>query len=152
MFYSSGIIWEVGKSKEGRWRALSNREVCLLEEGYQRYHREIQIDKQTPYRIQLEPKFEVDYMNNEMLKPHRRHMRRTFQPGLWVQYRTSAHQVNLHMKVNRLQIDNQLSDPVFPVILAPVPPPKSVSLSSGKMIFTHLFVYSISIITYFYDR
>lgn len=71
----------------------------------------------------------------EMLKPHRRLLRRTFQTGLWLQYRTSAHQVQLHAKINRLQIDNQLSDCVFPVILAPVPPPKSVTQSTGKFLF-----------------
>lgn len=75
--------------------------------------------------------FQVDYLNMEMLKPHRRYMRRTFQTGLWLQYRTSVHQVQLHAKINRLQIDNQLSECVFPVILAPVPPPKSVMQSTG---------------------
>jgi len=67
----------------------------------------------------------------EMLRPHRRYMRRTFQTGLWLQYRTSAHQVQLHAKINKLQIDNQLSECVFPVILAPVPLPKSVTQSTG---------------------
>ena len=43
----------------GRWRALSNREVGLIEEGYQRYMRELQVDKETFYRVSLEPKFEV---------------------------------------------------------------------------------------------
>lgn len=78
--------------------------------------------------------FQVDYLNMEMLKPHRRYMRRTFQTGLWLQYRTSAHQVQLHAKINRLQIDNQLSECVFPVILAPVPPPKSVTQSTGTVL------------------
>lgn len=68
----------------------------------------------------------------EMTKPHRRCLRRTFQTGLWLQYRTSVHQVQLHAKINRLQIDNQLSECIFPVILAPVPPPKSVTQSNGK--------------------
>lgn len=66
------------------------------------------------------------------MKPHRRYIRRTFQTGLWVQHRASLHQVQLHAKVNRLQIDNQLSDCVFPVILGPVPPPKSIAQSSGN--------------------
>lgn len=74
----------------------------------------------------------------EMLKPNRRYLRRTFQTGLWLQYRTSVHQVQLHAKINRLQIDNQLADCIFPVILAPVPPPKSVT-SAGK--FLYLIIY-----------
>jgi len=85
----------------------------------------------------------------EMLKPHRRYMRRTFQTGLWLQYRTSAHQVQLHAKINRLQINNQLSECVFPVILAPVPPPKSVTQSTGidsRSLFTNRHVHFLQIL------
>ncbi|KAG7211251.1 hypothetical protein KM043_010561 [Ampulex compressa] len=135
---SSGIIWEIRKSTGSRWRALNTRDVGIIEEGYQRYMREIQIGKDPACRVMLEPKLEVDYLNMEMLKPHRRYMRRTFQTGLWVQYTTSMHQVQLHAKINRLQIDNQLSECVFPVILAPVPPPKSVAQSTVMKPFAEL--------------
>ncbi|KZC12683.1 Vacuolar protein sorting-associated protein 13A, partial [Dufourea novaeangliae] len=130
---SSGIIWETSKSVSHRWRGLGTREVNIIEEGYQKYIRELQIEKDPPQIVMLEPKLEVDYLNMEMLKPHRRFLRRTFHTGLWLQYRTSAHQVQLHGKINKLQIDSQLSECVFPVILAPVPPPKSVTQSSGKL-------------------
>ncbi|KAG5312576.1 VP13A protein, partial [Acromyrmex insinuator] len=136
---SSGIIWETRKSIGGRWRALSAKEVNAIEEGYQRYIRELQIGKMdADYRIMLDPKLMVDYLNMEMLRPHRRYMRRTFQTGLWLQYRTSAHQVQLHAKINKLQIDNQLSECVFPVILAPVPLPKSVTQSTVMKPFAEL--------------
>ncbi|KAL0119958.1 hypothetical protein PUN28_007968 [Cardiocondyla obscurior] len=135
---SSGIIWETRKCLGGRWRALNAKEVNAIEEGYQRYIRELQIGKDADYRMMLEPKLMVDYLNMEMLRPHRRYMRRTFQTGLWLQYRTSAHQVQLHAKINRLQIDNQLSECVFPVILAPVPPPKSVTQSTVTKPFAEL--------------
>ncbi|CAL1678435.1 unnamed protein product [Lasius platythorax] len=135
---SSGIIWETRKSSGGRWRALNAKEVNAIEEGYQRYIKELQIGKNADYRVMLEPKLMVDYLNMEMLKPHRRYMRRTFQTGLWLQYRTSVHQVQLHAKINRLQIDNQLSECVFPVILAPVPPPKSVMQSTVMKPFAEL--------------
>ncbi|XP_018341629.1 PREDICTED: vacuolar protein sorting-associated protein 13C isoform X1 [Trachymyrmex septentrionalis] len=136
---SSGIIWETRKSIGGRWRALSAKEVNAIEEGYQRYIKELQIGKMdADYRIMLDPKLMVDYLNMEMLRPHRRYMRRTFQTGLWLQYRTSAHQVQLHAKINKLQIDNQLSECVFPVILAPVPPPKSVTQSTVMKPFAEL--------------
>ncbi|KMQ93840.1 vacuolar protein sorting-associated protein 13a, partial [Lasius niger] len=135
---SSGIIWETRKSSGGRWRALNAKEVNAIEEGYQRYIKELQIGKDADYRVMLEPKLMVDYLNMEMLKPHRRYMRRTFQTGLWLQYRTSVHQVQLHAKINRLQIDNQLSECVFPVILAPVPPPKSVMQNTVMKPFAEL--------------
>ncbi|XP_043520217.1 vacuolar protein sorting-associated protein 13 isoform X6 [Frieseomelitta varia] len=135
---SSGIIWETRKSASHRWRGLSTREVNVIEEGYQKYMRELQIGKDPIQKAVLEPKLEVDYLNMELLKPHRRFLRRTFQTGLWLQYRTSAHQVQLHAKINRLQIDNQLADCVFPVILAPVPPPKSVTASTVMKPFAEL--------------
>jgi vacuolar protein sorting-associated protein 13A/C len=78
---------------------------------------------------------QVDFETEEMLRPSRRRLRRTFQTGLWLQMKTSPHQLQLHAKVNRLQIDNQMYDCVFPVVLAPVPPPKSVAADSGMFLF-----------------
>ncbi|XP_076249315.1 vacuolar protein sorting 13C isoform X2 [Calliopsis andreniformis] len=135
---SSGIIWETCKFTSHRWRGISTREVNVIEEGYQKYMREIQIGKEPPQKIMLDPKLEVDYLNMEMIKPHHRYIRRTFQTGLWLLYRTSEHQVQLHAKINRLQIDNQLSECVFPVILAPVPPPKSITQNSVMKPFAEL--------------
>jgi len=45
--------------------------------------------------------------------------------------KTSPSQMQLHAKINRVQIDNQMYDCIFPVVLAPVPPPKSVAADSG---------------------
>lgn len=59
---SSGIIWEGKKSPSGRWKALSDREVFLIEEGYQKYMMELQVDKESAYRVALEPKFEVLFL------------------------------------------------------------------------------------------
>lgn len=56
-----------------------------------------------------------------------REMRRTFLPGAWIMMETSPFQMQLHIKVNRLQIDNQLDNYVFPVVLAPIPPPKTLA-------------------------
>ena len=68
----------------------------------------------------------------QLLQPNRRHLRRSFQSGVWLQLRSSPHQRQLHAKLNRLQLDNQLRDSVFPVVLAPVPPPKSIAADSGQ--------------------
>lgn len=38
------------------------------------------------------------------LKPNKRPIRRTFQPGVWIQYKTSLHQTQLHAKINRVQV------------------------------------------------
>lgn len=52
--------------------------------------------------------------------------------------RTSAHQRQVHAKINRIQVDNQLINCLFPVILAPVPPPKSVMADSIPKPFMEL--------------
>ena len=39
-----------------------------------------------------------------MYKPNKRMIRRSFQEGLWIQYKTSPHQVQLHAKINQLQV------------------------------------------------
>ena len=69
----------------------------------------------------------------QMLEPHKRELRRTFKPGLWIAYRVMEDQIMINLKINKIQIDNQLQDFIFPVILSPVPPPKTVStLYQGK--------------------
>ncbi len=67
-----------------------------------------------------------------VVKPEQRRIRRTFQTGVWLQYQTSAHQQRLHVKLNHVQMDNQLPACVFPTVIAPVPPPKSVAAESGS--------------------
>ena len=59
---SSGIIWEYRKSSGSRWRSLNPTEVNLIEEGYQQYIRELQVDKEAPYRVMLAPKLEVIFL------------------------------------------------------------------------------------------
>lgn len=68
----------------------------------------------------------------EMLRPNKRRLRRTAEPGVWAQYGAGTHRVQLHARLHRLQIDQQLPAPTFPVILAPVPPPKSVGTNQSK--------------------
>jgi len=56
-----------------------------------------------------------------------RNLRRSFYPAIWVSRKSSPFQNQLHVKINRIQVDNQFIDPIFPVVLAPIPPPKSVA-------------------------
>ena len=54
-------------------------------------------------------------------------MNRTF----FIDYKTSLSlQTQIHAKVHRVQVDNQMRGCLFPVILAPVEPPKSVTADS----------------------
>lgn len=59
-----------------------------------------------------------------------RQLRRTFLAGFWMMMESSPFQLQLHIKVNRIQIDNQLYEYIFPVVLAPISPPKTLARSS----------------------
>ena len=65
-----------------------------------------------------------------MYSPYEGRLRRQYQRGVWLQLRMSAHQRQYHAKVHRIQLDNQLHACLFPVVMAPVPPPKSVLAES----------------------
>lgn len=98
-----------------------------LEAAYQQYLERSYIATEDFGRAIVDSKTEVDFIDMLMLKPHKRYIRRTFQTGLWMQMKSSIHQMQIHAKINRIQIDNQMFDCIFPVVLAPVPPPKSVA-------------------------
>lgn len=40
---------------------------------------------------------------------------------------SSDYTSQIHAKINNLQIDSQLDDSIFPVVFAPVPPPKTIA-------------------------
>ncbi|XP_035233156.1 vacuolar protein sorting-associated protein 13A-like [Stegodyphus dumicola] len=137
---STGVVWEGRKKKSKRFKPLSVRESEIIEVAYEQYHNELKIGRKPKSFMQLENKVEVDFEGMLMTKPLVRVLRRSYQTGLWLQYKTSPHQLQLHAKINRLQIDNQLMDNVFPVVLAPVPPPKSVAAETAPKPFTELSV------------
>nr|CAI5824993.1 unnamed protein product [Callosobruchus analis] len=139
---SSGVIWEVCKYTSTRYKQLSTKDSTLIEAAYQQYlvnshdtSAELELG-----RVIVGPKLEVDFKTGQMFKPHKRKLRRTYQTGLWFQMKTSPSQMQLHAKVNKLQIDNQMFDCIFPVVLAPVPPPKSVALDSGIKPFVEVSI------------
>lgn len=133
---SSGIIWETCKSNSKRYKQLSLKECTLIESVYKDYL----LNPLSNNTIIVDPKTEVDFKNELMLRPHKRRLRRAFQTGVWVQMKTSPNQMQLHAKINRLQIDNQMHDCIFPIILAPVPPPKSVAADSAIKPFAELSI------------
>ncbi|XP_070537095.1 intermembrane lipid transfer protein VPS13A-like isoform X2 [Ptychodera flava] len=136
---SSGIVWEFQKRR--RWKTLKVKQVETLENEFKKIQQQYQLGKQVPTGVQaLEGGLEVDFEAMKMIKPNKRKIRRTYQPGVWVKYKTSEHQLQFHAKINRLQVDNQLPASVFPTILAPVPPPKSVVAESEPKPFTELSI------------
>lgn len=126
---SSGVIWETRKINGSRFKQLTMSDGLLMEEAWERYNDAKDAMGSVNPRVKV-GKYEVDFEKEEILVPSRRILRRSFQTGLWIQRKVSAHQEQLHVKVNRLQIDNQMADCIFPVVLAPVPPPRSVAATS----------------------
>ncbi|XP_068631392.1 intermembrane lipid transfer protein Vps13 isoform X1 [Battus philenor] len=125
---NSGIIWEQCKLGGRRYKKIEGPKLIQLEEAYQRYTAEKMIsDEPVSSRVLIDDKMEVDLEEMRILKPSARLLRRTLEPGLWASCGLTAHSRRLHARLHRLQIDQQLPLPTFPVILAPVPPPKSVA-------------------------
>lgn len=129
---SSGVIWETSKDPLKRFKQMQQKDSALVEAAYQQYLKMVQVEgTSASSRFVLDNRMEVDFETLSLLKPSRKMIRRTFLMGLWLQMKNSATQLQLHAKINRLQIDNQIYDCLFPVVLAPVPPPKSVAVTSG---------------------
>ncbi|KAM3967394.1 vacuolar protein sorting 13C isoform 2-T2 [Aphomia sociella] len=125
---NSGIIWEQCKVGARRYKKLEGPKLVQLEEAYQRYLTEKMVseDAISP-RVALDEKIEVDFEEMRILKPAPRLLRRTQEPGLWASYGLTTHSRRLHARLHRLQLDQQLPLPTFPVVLAPVPPPRSIA-------------------------
>eukprot|EP00058_Branchiostoma_floridae_P017686 XP_002603175.1 hypothetical protein BRAFLDRAFT_226506 [Branchiostoma floridae] len=129
---SSGVIWE--EKLRRRWKPLSLKKCNLLEEAYRKNQILLSMGREPiTGPQQLDSGFQM-----RMYKPNKRNVRRMFEPGIWAQVKMSCHQQALHFKVNRLQIDNQLPACVFPCVLYPIAPPKSVALDSAPKPFTEL--------------
>ena len=62
-----------------------------------------------------------------MMSPQMGDLRRVANRGIWMAIKLSEHTTQSHIKINKIQIDNQLLDCIFPIIMCPVHPPKSIS-------------------------
>lgn len=135
------MTWE--QEKNGRFKPLKIELNQLVEERYQLYRRE-SIDPSKifkKYLVSSNGMYEVDFANNVIQKhTTQRRLRRQFYPGFWLDMKSSSYQLQLHAKINRIQIDNQLTDSIFPIILAPVPPPKSVAATAELKPFIEMSV------------
>uniref|UniRef100_A0A914WWB3 Uncharacterized protein n=1 Tax=Plectus sambesii TaxID=2011161 RepID=A0A914WWB3_9BILA len=127
---SSGVMWE--QRVRNRFKPLTAKEGHQFESEYNKW----QVEKKRA-TVSID-KYTVDFGNMQLSKPNQTDIRRIFQTGLWLQYRSSPHQLQIHLKINHLQVDNQLPACVFDIVLAPVPPPKSVAADSAPKPFTEL--------------
>ncbi|TMW41534.1 hypothetical protein DOY81_013385 [Sarcophaga bullata] len=99
-----------------------------MESLYQEYLIDKGIHGETDKCYMLEGKHQVNFDTLKMVKNNStREIQRYFQPGVWVALNSSPFQSQIHAKINRIQLDNQLTDCIFPVVLAPIPPPKTLA-------------------------
>ncbi|XP_026322169.1 vacuolar protein sorting-associated protein 13 [Hyposmocoma kahamanoa] len=125
---NSGIIWEQCKIGARRYKKIEGVKLAQYEDAYQRYMNEKLVNLTPPSPIvHIDEKIEVNFEEMRVVKPSPRYLRRTLEPGLWASYGMSAHSRRIHARLHRLQVDQQLPLPTFPVVLAPVPPPRSIA-------------------------
>ena len=139
---SSDIVWEYRKSGKSRYKPLTRSQCERIERDFQFYMSQRALGEAlggNKTRI-IGQDIQVNYLDERITSPVEGKLRRQFQKGLWCQIRSSAHQRQIHAKINRIQIDNQLRECLFPVIFAPVPPPKSVMADSIPKPFIELSV------------
>lgn len=137
---STDIVWE--EKKKSNFKQMKEPESQIIETKYQ----EFLLDQVTgatshkQYPVDLSGVV-VDFHEMMIIKgPKMRGIRRSFYPGFWFQQKKSQYQTQTHAKINRIQIDNQTSDPIFPVIFSPISPPKSIAAAGDKKPFVELSI------------
>lgn len=102
---SSGIIWEL--EQRNRFKIMSNKYTEECEAAYQDW-----ISKNCPEGYASTPNFHINFHNGILSRKSnsiKEKIRRTSQQGLWFKYRQLPHQIQLHMKLNHLQVNNQVT-------------------------------------------
>jgi vacuolar protein sorting-associated protein 13A/C len=103
----------------------------MLEEAFQQYMRNLSANIPTNSRRELDGgRLLVDFKELKVYKPKERLLRRSYRSGVELLFETYCNRRLIHARLNKLQIDNQLEDCVFPVVFAPVPPPRSIATES----------------------
>ncbi|XP_014254768.1 vacuolar protein sorting-associated protein 13 isoform X2 [Cimex lectularius] len=137
---SSGLVWMCKKKNKKRYKPLSDRESTLIEDAYQRYLLATESRKKVDPQIIIDQRITVDFVLMEMLKPTQRQLKRAYKNGFWFNLIKSQHILQMHAKINRIQIDNQMFDCTFPVVFAPVPPPKSIATQTSEKPFVEVSI------------
>ncbi|CAG9132598.1 unnamed protein product [Plutella xylostella] len=128
--------WEVHVSH--KWKELSPDLTAWIEDKYQTEQK----------KCQLKDYIHIDLEKMQMTKPFFSELRRTYNPGIWLQLRKSETHTYLNLKIHRLQVDNQLNDAIFPCVLYPAPVPphlkKPTYNPSLEMSFLKQYKYDIN--------
>lgn len=115
----SGVKWESKKETKNYYKAVSAKESNQLELQYQRYNNLRRLDRD-PSSVLRVNGYEVNFKEMKILSNPKKDLRRLARPGIWATCKKSQHQTMLHAKLHILQVDDQIADCTFPVILTPV--------------------------------
>uniref|UniRef100_H2L4E9 Vacuolar protein sorting 13 homolog C n=1 Tax=Oryzias latipes TaxID=8090 RepID=H2L4E9_ORYLA len=115
---NSGVVWEM--KPKNRWKPFSQKNIELLEKAYQLNSTDLTCCLWFVYQVNL------SRAGMMMRKPYSCPIRRTFQPGIYMELKQSLHQRSLRAQLHWLQVDNQLPGAMFPIVFHPVPPPNTM--------------------------
>ncbi len=105
---ASEVVWETRPAGKTRYRPLTRSQCVCLESDFQTYSHEKTTGKRTSerrvIRVPDSKDMTVNYSESRISQPHDGRLRRQFQHGLWLQFRTSVHQRQLHVKIHRIQV------------------------------------------------
>ncbi|XP_030850036.1 vacuolar protein sorting-associated protein 13A [Strongylocentrotus purpuratus] len=128
--FSSPARWEV-ESKANRWKALGMELTGVLENAWKHGQEVIVDDNGT---------IQADLRAQTIAKPVQGALKRIHNPGLWIHFRKSDHHQGLHLKIQKIQIDNQLFDAYFPNVLHVNALPKDVLKKTGPRPFVEVSI------------
>lgn len=139
---SSDVIWENRKTGSKVFKGFVGKEIDTLESAYQRFNMQRQLEDSTATDANRQEKIGgnlvVNFEKMRMFHPHQGQLRRTCLNGIYMNVSKSEKSINVHLKMNRIQIDNQLDDHIFATIFCPVAPPKSVRMDFTPKPFIEL--------------
>ena len=139
----SNVLWETARMHMmlPRYRAFSTRLNILLEEVYQQYLADLSENGVATSRYESDDGgLVVDFKEFKVLQPKVRLLRRSYRPGLEFELKNFRDRRRINVRLNKLQIDNQLEDCVFPVVFAPVPPRRTMAIGSVPQPFLEVII------------
>ncbi|XP_063754200.1 vacuolar protein sorting-associated protein 13A isoform X1 [Eleginops maclovinus] len=138
---SSDVVWELKPKKKSRWKTMSTKEAEMLEISYKEYMDSGPVDHAI---VDLENNFQVSFtpngMDMRMMQPCDAPLRRSFLPGVKVEYSISPRQRAYRVQIHRIQIQNQLPGAIFPYVFYPVKLPKSITMDAEPKPLTDISI------------
>ncbi|XP_028969113.1 vacuolar protein sorting-associated protein 13 [Galendromus occidentalis] len=116
----SGVQWLSRSKHKPKYKPINAELNSQVEAEYQKY---LNIAKAIgPANTQSTPmgKYRLDFNRMQLTTHETKNIRRSCEPGLWLRMKLMDTQTAVHLKVHRIQIDNQIRDCQFPVVLSPI--------------------------------